>query len=158
LHELRHGEWARLHKAPHTPYYGTADGTPLHIIALNMAWCCIGDRRLLQQHLGTAERCLVWIDDYGDPDGDGFQEYFTRSAAGIRNKGWKDSGDSIMHRDGRQVEPPIAICELQGYVYDAWLRMAEIYDILGRPEEAERLVSSEHLEATLAPDRSVGRH
>jgi glycogen debranching enzyme len=105
----------------HTPYDGTADGTPLHIIALHMARRCIGDRRLVQQHLGTAERRLAWIDNYGDRDGDGFQEYGTRSAAGIRNQGWKASGDSIMRPDGRQVEPPIAICELQGYVYDAWL-------------------------------------
>ena len=126
LHELRHGELARLGKVPHTPYYGTADATPLYIIALHVAWRCTGDRTLLDRHLATAERCLAWIDAYGDRDRDGFQEYGTRSPAGIRNQGWKDSGDAVMHPDGRLVEPPIALCELQGYVYDAWLRMAEL--------------------------------
>jgi glycogen debranching enzyme len=139
LHEQRHGELASLRKVPHTPYYGTADATPLYIITLHVAWHCIGDRALLERHLGTAERCLAWIDHYGDRDGDGFQEYATRSPVGLDNQGWKDSGDSVMHPDGSPVEAPKALCELQGYVYDAWLRMAEIYDALGRPADAARL-------------------
>ncbi len=139
LHELRFGELARLRKVPHTPYYGTADATPLYLVALHMAWRCSGDRDLLVSLLPVAERCLAWIDDFGDRDGDGFQEYQTRSPAGYENQGWKDAGDAVMHPDGSPVAGPKALCELQGYVYDAWCRMAEIYDHLERPEDARRL-------------------
>ena len=139
LHELRQGELARLNKVPHSPYYGTADATPLYLITLHVAWRYIGDRGLLERHLPTAERCLAWIDDYGDRDGDGFQEYQTRSPAGAENQGWKDAGDSVMNTDGSPVSGPKALCELQGYVYDAWNRMAEIYDVLDRPGDARRL-------------------
>ena len=75
MHELRLGELAKLKLVPHTPYYGTADATPLYLVTLHTAWCCTGDRDLLERHLPTAERCLDWIDNYGDRDGDGFQEY-----------------------------------------------------------------------------------
>ena len=139
LHEMRHGELARLGKIPHTPYYGTADATPLYLIALHVAWRCTGDRALLERHIATAEACLGWIDAYGDRDGDGFQEYGTRSSAGLENQGWKDAGDAVMHADGRPVAAPKALCELQGYVYDAWLRMAAIFDALERPHDAARL-------------------
>ncbi|QIE29124.1 hypothetical protein SBC1_74290 (plasmid) [Caballeronia sp. SBC1] len=131
MHELRLGELAKLKLVPHTPYYGTADATPLYLITLHTAWCCTGDRELLRRHLPTAERCLDWIDQYGDRDGDGFQEYATRSSAGLENQSWKDSGDALVYPDGTLVEGPKALCELQGYVYDAWLRMAQIYDALG---------------------------
>jgi glycogen debranching enzyme len=94
---------------------------------------------LVEQHLATAERCLDWIDTYGDLDGDGFQEYQTRSVAGYENMGWKDSGDAIVYPDGSLVQGPKALCELQGYVYDAWLRMAEIFDALGKQSTASRL-------------------
>ena len=139
LHELRYGELARLKKVPHTPYYGTAAATPLFLITLHITWRCCGDRALLHQHIGTAERCLEWIDRYGDLDGDGFQEYRTRSSAGYENQGWKDAGDAVMNADGSPVQGPKALCELQGYVYDAWLRMAEVYDALERPADAARL-------------------
>ncbi|SAL78435.1 amylo-alpha-1,6-glucosidase [Caballeronia telluris] len=131
MHELRLGELASLKLIPHTPYYGTADATPLYLITLHTAWCCTGDRELLKRHLPTAERCLEWIDRYGDRDGDGFQEYATRSSAGLENQSWKDSGDALVYPDGTLVKGPKALCELQGYVYDAWLRMAQIYDALG---------------------------
>ena len=100
---------------------------------------CTGNRSLISQHLETAERCLAWIDHYGDRDGDGFQEYQTRSSAGLENQGWKDLGDAVMNVDGSMVKGPKALCELQGYVYDAWLRMAEIYDALGRTDCAAAL-------------------
>ena len=129
-HELRRGELAHFKLIPHTPYYGTADATPLYLITLHSAWMCTGDRTLLTKHLDTAERCLDWIDRYGDRDGDGFQEYQTRSPVGYENQGWKDSGDAVMNVDGSLVKGPKALCELQGYVYDAWLRMAQIYDAL----------------------------
>jgi len=89
--------------------------------------------------LDTAERCLAWIDGYGDRDGDGFQEYETRSAVGYENMGWKDAGDSMVYPDGSLVKGPKALCELQGYVFDAWLRMAEIFDALGKQGAAQKL-------------------
>jgi glycogen debranching enzyme len=76
---------------------------------------------------------------YGDLDGDGLQEYQTRSAHGLENQGWKDSGDAIVYPDGSRVPPSIALCELQGYVFDAWLRMAEVFTALGEVERATDL-------------------
>jgi glycogen debranching enzyme len=139
LHELRYGELAHFKMIPHTPYYGTADATPLYLVALHTTWRATADRELLERHLPTAEACLNWIDKYGDRDGDGFQEYQTRSTAGYENMGWKDSGDAVMYPDGTVVRGPKALCELQGYVYDAWLRMAEIYDKLGNTKRATML-------------------
>ena len=139
MHELRYGELAHFRLIPHTPYYGTADATPLYLITLHAAWRAIGDRGLLERHLDTAEGCLSWIDECGDRDGDGFQEYQTRSPVGYENMSWKDSGDSMSYTDGTPVKGPKAVCELQGYVYDAWLRMAEVYDELGRADRAAAL-------------------
>jgi glycogen debranching enzyme len=139
LHELRYGELAHFKLIPHTPYYGTADATPLYLVALHAAWRTTGDRMLIEQYLPAAEACLEWIDKYGDRDGDGFQEYQTRSTAGYENMAWKDSGDSVVYPDGSLVKGPKALCELQGYVYDAWMRMAEIYAALGRPQRAAAL-------------------
>jgi glycogen debranching enzyme len=139
LHEMRYGELAHFKLIPHTPYYGTADATPLYLITLHGAWRAIGDVELLKRHLETAEGCLSWIDRYGDRDGDGFQEYQTRSSAGYENMGWKDSGDSIVYADGSLVKGPKALCELQGYVYDAWLRMAEVFEALDKADRAREL-------------------
>ena len=139
LHELRYGELAHFKLIPHTPYYGTADATPLYLITLHAAWRATGDKALLEQHLETAEGCLTWIDKYGDRDGDGFQEYQTRSPVGYENMAWKDSGDSVMYPDGSLVKGPKALCELQGYVYSAWVRMAEVFDALGKPDRAREL-------------------
>jgi glycogen debranching enzyme len=138
-HEIRYGELAYFKLIPHTPYYGTADATPLYLITLHATWRATGDKTLLERHLATAENCLSWIDHYGDRDGDGFQEYQTRSPVGYENMGWKDSGDSVVYPDGSLVKGPKALCELQGYVYDAWLRMAEIFDELGKPDRAGEL-------------------
>jgi glycogen debranching enzyme len=139
MHELRHGELAHFKLIPHTPYYGTADATMLYLIVLHVAWRCTGEQALLERHLKTAEACLAWIDEFGDRDGDGFQEYATRSPAGYENQGWKDAGDAVLHPDGSPVRGPKALCELQGYVYDAWQRMAEIFDELGKTERAKEL-------------------
>ena len=138
-HEARFGELAHFHKIPHTPYYGTADATPLYLIVLHETWKWTGDRALLEQHRDTAERCLAWIDQYGDLDSDGFQEYLTRSSNGMENQGWKDSGDSVVYPDGSRVAAPIALCELQGYVYDAKCRTAEVFDALGDQQRAAAL-------------------
>jgi glycogen debranching enzyme len=136
---LRYGELAHFKLIPHTPYYGSADATPLYLITLHAAWRATADRSLLERHLQTAEGCLSWIDHYGDRDGDGFQEYQTRSPAGYENMAWKDSGDSVVYPDGSLVKGPKALCELQGYVYSAWLRMAEVFDALGKGDRAEEL-------------------
>jgi glycogen debranching enzyme len=138
-HELRAGELAHLRLIPHTPYYGTADATPLYLIVLHEAWRWLGDEGLLHQYRDVALRCLEWIDRYGDLDGDGFQEYRTRSPQGYENMGWKDSGDAVVYPDGRQVPQPKALCELQGYVFDAWLRMAEVFEVLGESDRAADL-------------------
>ena len=139
LHEMRFGELAHFKLIPHTPYYGTADATPLYLITLHEAWLWTGDRALLERQLPNAERCLAWIDEWGDRDGDGFQEYQTRSPQGYENMGWKDSGDAVSYLDGTLVRGPKALCELQGYVYDSWQRMAEVYDVLGKPDRAATL-------------------
>jgi glycogen debranching enzyme len=138
-HEIRFGELAHFHAVPHTPYYGTADATPLYLIVLHEAWKWLGDLSLLREYRETAEACLKWIDHYGDLDGDGFQEYQTRSTAGYENMGWKDSGDAVVYPDGMQVKQPKALCELQGYVFDAWMRTAEVFEALGESQRAGEL-------------------
>jgi glycogen debranching enzyme len=138
-HEIRRGELASLKLLPFAPYYGTADATPLFIIVLSYAYQWSGDVALLQRYRRNAEAALNWLLQYGDRDGDGFQEYARRSSQGIFNQGWKDSWDGIRHGDGSIPEAPIALCELQGYAFDALLRMAEIYDLLKEPDKADGL-------------------
>jgi len=139
MHELRYGELAHFKLIPHTPYYGTADATPLYLVTLHAAWRATGDHSLLQRYLPNAEAALDWIDNHGDRDGDMFQEYQTRSPVGYENMAWKDAGDSMTYLDGSPVRGPKALCELQGYVYDAWLRSADIFDALGKPARAAGL-------------------
>jgi glycogen debranching enzyme len=133
LHELRFGELAYLGRIPHSPYYGTADATILYLIVLHEAWKWLGDDSLLREYREVALGCLDWIDQWGDLDQDGFQEYQTRSSLGYENVGWKDAGDAVVYPDGSQVTQPKGTCELQGYVFDAWLRMAEVFEVLGEP-------------------------
>jgi glycogen debranching enzyme len=139
LHEIRRGELAGAGIVPHTPYYGSVDSTPLFVVlyAQHLRWT--GDLAFAQKLLPAAEAALRWIDEYGDMDGDGFVEYLCRSAGGIRNQGWKDSHDAIVHADGRLAEPPIALSEVQGYVFLAKMRMADVYEALDRPDDADRL-------------------
>jgi glycogen debranching enzyme len=139
MHELRYGELAHFKLIPHTPYYGTADATPLYLVTLHAAWRATGDHSLLEKYLPNAEAALDWIDNYGDRDGDMLQEYQTRSPVGYENVAWKDAGDSMTYPDGTPVRGPKALCELQGYVYDAWVRMAEVFDALGQPDRANEL-------------------
>ena len=141
LHEVRHGELAHLEKIPHTPYYGSWDSTTLYLILLHEAWKWMGDDSLLTQHKETAIRCLEWIDNFGDLDQDGFQEYITYSQKGYENMGWKDSPDAIVYADGSQVKQPKALCELQGYLFDAWMRSAEVFAKLGDQKFADELVA-----------------
>lgn len=139
LHEIRFGELAARKSIPHTPYYGTADATALYLITLCETWKCSGDDSLFLKHQDVAKKCLEWIDLYGDMDGDGLQEYQTRSRHGYENMAWKDSGDSVMYPDGMPVRGPKALCELQGYTYDAWVRMAEAFQYFGQLDAASSL-------------------
>jgi glycogen debranching enzyme len=138
-HEIRHGELAQLGILPFQPYYGTHDATSLFVIVLSYLYHWTGDVDLLRRYLPKAEAAMDWIDRYGDRDADGFQEYKTRSSHGFYNQGWKDAGDAIVEADGTLAPLPIATCELQGYVFDAKNRMADVYDVLGRSKDARRL-------------------
>lgn len=139
LHELRRDELTQLRKLPYTPYYGTVDTTILWIITLAEAYSWNGDVSMLNECRSPLEKALTWIDKYGDFDGDGFVEYLTRSPQGLRNQGWKDSGDSMVYPDGSLVEPLIALCEVQGYVYDAWRQAATLYEVWGEDDQAKKL-------------------
>ena len=139
LHEIRRGPLAGAGVVPHTPYFGSVDSTPWWLIVYAQYYRWTGDVAFARELLPTAEAALTWIDTYGDRDGDGLVEYKTRSPKGIRNQGWKDSWDSVTHADGRLAEPPIALIEVQGYVYLAKARMADVYDGLGMPDRASQL-------------------
>lgn len=139
LHEIRFGELAYFRDIPFTPYYGTADATILYLIMLSETYRWTGDLNLLKTYREAAEKCLAWIDNYGDLDGDGFQEYKTFSTPGYENLGWKDARDAVVYADGTQVKQPKALCELQAYVYDAKMRMVEIFQALGEIDRAKKL-------------------
>ncbi len=137
VHEVRHGKGA---EAWFPRYYGTVDATPLYLILLSEVWRWTDDAGLVRDLREPAVRALEWIDRHGDRDGDGFVEYLRRSSRGLVNQSWKDSGDSQLFHDGRIAEAPIAPCEVQGYVYDAKLRLAELAREVWRERElAERL-------------------
>jgi glycogen debranching enzyme len=138
LHEIRFGEMAGSGEIPHAPYYGSVDSTPLFLVLLSEYHLWTGDDELLGSLLPNAEAALRWLDGHADLDHDGLLEYARRAPKGLRNQGWKDSHDGVPFADGRSAEPPIALVEVQGYALDARRRMAEIYDHLGRAEDAAR--------------------
>jgi glycogen debranching enzyme len=138
-HEIRHGELAQLGILPYQPYYGTHDATSLFILVLADLFDWLGDPGVVRRYLPHAEAAMRWIDRWGDRDGDQLQEYATRSQHGYYNQGWKDAWDSIQHADGSIAQLPIALIELQGYAYEAKLRMAALYDLLGQSGKAARL-------------------
>lgn len=131
LHELRHGEMANLNEIPFARYYGTVDATPLFVVLAGAYYERTGDRELIRQIWPNIQAALDWIDNYGDVDGDGFVEYAAHGNRGLIQQGWKDSNDSIFHADGSIAEPPIALCEVQGYVYAAKLAAARLSSVLG---------------------------
>ena len=138
-HELRYGELASLGLLPFAPYFGTADATLLFLIVFSYAFQWSGDKEILDRYRSNAEAALKWMLEYGDRDGDGFQEYKTRSPRGFYCQGWKDSHDAIRHEDGSIAPLPHALCELQGYAFDALLRMSEAFQIWGQPKRAEEM-------------------
>src|SRR6266536_1931734 len=123
VHEVRHGKAARTW---FERYYGTVDATPLYLVLVSVVWRWTDDIAFMRDLKAPAMAALDWIDKYGDRDGDGFVEYQKRNEHGLDNQSWKDSGDSQRFRDGSIADPPIAPCEVQGYVYDAKRRIAEI--------------------------------
>jgi glycogen debranching enzyme len=137
-HEIRHGELAALHLVPHTPYYGTHEATTMYVLVAAEAWRWHGDRDALDAIRPHVERALAWIDTDGDIDGDGLQEYKTRSPQGYYNQGWKDSGDGIVGGDGELSALPIALCEHQALAISAKRCWAEVLD--GVYEEHETAV------------------
>jgi glycogen debranching enzyme len=137
VHEVRSGKAA---KAWFPRYYGTVDATPLFLIVLSEVWRWTDDAGLVRGLREHALSALRWIDDYGDRDHDGFVEYRRRSPRGLKNQSWKDSGNSQLFHDGSEAEAPIAPCEVQGYVYDAKRRAAELARAVWRDRElADRL-------------------
>ncbi|MDP9375020.1 MAG: cyclic nucleotide-binding domain-containing protein [Chloroflexota bacterium] len=131
LHELRSGELARTNRVPHTPYYGTIDATPLFLMLAAAYWDWTGDAATLRGLLPNIDAALGWCGRHGDLDGDGFIEYARRSSKGLANQGWRDSGEGIMFGDGRLPEPPIALVEVQGYLYAAYRGVARVLRGLG---------------------------
>lgn len=139
LHEGRRGEMANLGEVPFGRYYGSVDATPLFLLLAGAYWRRTGDREFLEAILPAVEAALEWIDRWGDADEDGFVEYRRRARGGLVNQGWKDSHDAVFGEDGRLAEGPIALVEVQAYVYGAKLGLAELFDGLGRKERARRL-------------------
>jgi glycogen debranching enzyme len=132
VHETRRGEMAALGEIPFGRYYGSIDATPLFIMLADGYFKRTGDCVLIERIWGAIEGALGWIRDYGDPDGDGFVEYTRRGTKGLVNQGWKDSNDSVFHADGSLAEGPIALCEVQGYVYAAKRAAADLAAALGK--------------------------
>jgi glycogen debranching enzyme len=141
LHELRHGELTHFGERPHSPYYGSADSTPLFLVVLDEYERWTGDRALVRELEPAARAALTWIEGHGDLDGDGYIEYHTRNpSTGLENQCWKDSWNSISHPDGALAGRPHAVCEIQGYAYDARRRAARLArEFWADPALADRL-------------------
>jgi len=140
LHETRQGEMAALGEIPFGRYYGSVDATPLFIVLAGAYYQRSGDRKFLTTLWPHIQRALEWIDQSGDPTGMGFTTYARQSAKGLVHQGWKDSHDSVFHADGRAVEGPVALCEVQAYVYRAKRTAADLARILGDGAHADRLL------------------
>jgi glycogen debranching enzyme len=138
-HELRVGEWAHFGLVPHRPYYGTADATPLYLLLLGESFRWSGEASEMGAFRGTAERCLEWVDRFGDRDGDGFQEYAPRTPKGYRNQSWRDAHDGVLDETGAFPELPIATSDMQAYVYGAKLGVAPLFEAWGDHARADAL-------------------
>jgi len=139
LHEMRRGEMANLGEVPFGRYYGSVDSTPLFLILAGAYFETTHDRDFLKELLPHVDLALQWIDNYGDVDGDGLVEYARRASKGLVQQGWKDSNDSIFHANGNIAEPPIALCEVQGYVYAAKRAAAALFNSFGDRQRADAL-------------------
>ena len=139
LHETRKGEMAALHEIPFGRYYGSVDSTPLFVLLAGAYYERTADRTFLESIWPNVEAALRWIDTYGDRDGDGFVEYMRHTPEGLAHQGWKDSQDSVFHASGAMAEAPIALCEVQAYVYLAKRRAADVAALLGLHDRAAEL-------------------
>ncbi|TMJ76481.1 MAG: amylo-alpha-1,6-glucosidase [Alphaproteobacteria bacterium] len=142
LHEMREGEMAALGEVPFGLYYGSVDATPLFVMLAGLFAERTGDDAIIVELWPAIEAALSWIDGPGDLDGDGFLEYYRATERGLANQGWKDSEDAIFHADGRLAKGPIAVAEVQGYVYCAKQVLARCAERLGWTERA-RLLKAE---------------
>jgi glycogen debranching enzyme len=145
LHEMRGGELAALGEVPFSRYYGSVDATPLFVMLAGGYYDRTGDLGFIQTLWPNIERALAWIDDYGDRDRDGYVEYLRRSPNGLEQQGWKDSADAVFHADGTLARGPIALCEVQGYVYAAKrsaARLAALLDKTARAAELEQAAAA----------------
>ncbi|APW58956.1 amylo-alpha-1,6-glucosidase [Paludisphaera borealis] len=139
LHETRNGEMATLGEMPFGRYYGSVDATPLFVLLAGAYYERTADRAFAAAIQPNVEAALSWIDRYGDRDGDGFVEYERRTADGLIHQGWKDSDDAVSHADGTPAIGPIALCEVQAYVYAALRAGAVLARALGTPDRAAEL-------------------
>jgi glycogen debranching enzyme len=139
LHETRQGEMAATKEMPFGRYYGSVDATPLYVLLAGAYYERTADRAFLQSIWPNIQAALEWIDRWGDPDGDGLIEYRRQCASGLLHQGWKDSDDAVFHADGTLAEGPIALCEVQGYVYAAWRAGAALATMLEHPQLADQL-------------------
>jgi glycogen debranching enzyme len=142
LHETRNGEMAALGEVPFGRYYGSIDSTPLFIVLAGAYFERTGDLAFIETLWPNVQRALAWIERYGDVDGDGFVEYIRGAESGLINQGWKDSHDALFHADGTPAEGPIALCEVQGYVYAALRAAAMLARCLEDHEQEARLTAS----------------
>ena len=140
LHETRNGEMAALGEIPFGRYYGSVDATPLFIILAGAYYQRSGDRDFVKSLWPNIQLALHWIDRYGDPTGTGFVTYDRRSSKGLVHQGWKDSHDSVFHADGTPASGPIALCEVQAYVYQAKKKAADLARLVGNLDRAEELL------------------
>lgn len=136
LHEVRYGEMAELGEVPFRRYYGSVDSTPLFVMLAGDYLKRTSDIATIERLMPHIEAALTWIDEYGDRDGDGFVEYGRLTEEGLINQAWKDSHDSVFHADGTLARGPIAIAEVQAYVYGAWLSALGIFRRIGKPDRA----------------------
>jgi len=139
LHEMRADEMAITGEIPFRRYYGTIDATPLFVILAGAYYSRTGDGAFVESIWSNVERALEWIDRYGDSDGDGFVEYARKSKHGLIHQGWKDSVDAVFHCDGSSAEAPIALCEVQGYVYAAKRAASGLAKMLGDAARSREL-------------------
>lgn len=144
LHEAHTGPLAVLNYRPQGRYYGSFNTSPFYIIVLSEFLHWTGDRATTLQHLPAARRALAWMERYGHPGHKHFYSFQTRSSQGVKNQGWKDSGDALIYPNGALVPDPIATCEIQGYAYEAKLRMCELLWLAGERAQAARVLWQAH--------------
>jgi glycogen debranching enzyme len=136
VHEMRKGEMAALKEIPYGHYYGSVDATPLFILLAGAYYERTGDLSFIKNIWPNINAAIRWIEQFGDRDGDGFVEYQRRSVDGLLHQGWKDTDEAIFHDDGSEATGPIALCEVQSYVYGAWQTAANLADALGLHDQA----------------------